>query len=55
MAERKVHRRQLTDDGNVEINGRDLRETNPAARGQRPSYGLARALTKDDPDRQTDG
>jgi Protein of unknown function (DUF1488) len=26
IAERKVHRRQLTDDANVEITGRDLRE-----------------------------
>src|SRR5215469_2505578 len=26
IAERKLRRRQLTDDGNVEINGRDLRE-----------------------------
>jgi hypothetical protein len=26
IAERKTHRRQLTEDGNVEISGRDLRE-----------------------------
>jgi hypothetical protein len=26
IAERKVHRRQLTDDGNIEITGRDLRD-----------------------------
>ena len=26
IAERKLRRRQLTDDGNVEITGRDLRE-----------------------------
>ena len=26
VAERKLRRRQLTDDGNVEINGRDLRD-----------------------------
>ena len=26
IAERKVRRRQLTDDGNIEITGRDLRE-----------------------------
>lgn len=26
IAERKIRRRQLTDDGNVEITGRDLRE-----------------------------
>jgi hypothetical protein len=31
IAERKLRRRQLTDDGNVEITGRDLRETAPAA------------------------
>jgi hypothetical protein len=31
IAERKIRRRQLTDDGNVEINGRDLREGSPAA------------------------
>jgi hypothetical protein len=30
IAERKVRRRQLTDDGNVEINGRDLREREAA-------------------------
>jgi Protein of unknown function (DUF1488) len=27
IAERKLRRRQLTDDGNVEISGRDLRES----------------------------
>ena len=27
--ERKLRRRQLTDDGNVEINGRDLRDRDP--------------------------
>jgi hypothetical protein len=26
VAERKVRRRQLTEDGNIEITGRDLRE-----------------------------
>jgi hypothetical protein len=35
IAERKVRRRQLTDDGNIEITGRDLRE-----RAFRPSAGL---------------
>ena len=30
IAERKLRRRQLTDDGNVEITGRDLREKPPA-------------------------
>jgi len=29
LVERKVRRRQLTDDGNVEITGRDLREKTP--------------------------
>jgi hypothetical protein len=29
IAERKVRRRQLTDDGNIEITGRDLRDVNP--------------------------
>ena len=31
IAERKLRRRQLTEDGNVEITGRDLRERSPAA------------------------
>jgi uncharacterized protein DUF1488 len=31
IAERKVRRRQLTDDGNVAITGRDLLERSPAA------------------------
>jgi|SRR5690242_975157 hypothetical protein len=30
--ERKLRRRQLTDDGNVEITGRDLRERDPGTR-----------------------
>jgi hypothetical protein len=33
IAERKVRRRQLTDDGNVEITGRDLRERETPQRG----------------------
>ncbi len=34
IAERKVRRRQLTDDGNIEITGRDLREqTAPIGQG----------------------
>jgi hypothetical protein len=32
IAERKLRRRQLTEDGNVEISGRDLRQ--PAAPGR---------------------
>jgi hypothetical protein len=31
VAERKVRRRQLTDDGNIEITGRDLRERDAVA------------------------
>jgi hypothetical protein len=31
IAERKVRRRSMTDAGNVEITGRDLRERSPAA------------------------
>ena len=31
IAERKVRRRQLTDDGNIEITGRDLRERQASA------------------------
>ena len=34
IAERKLRRRQLTEDGNVEITGRDLRES-PAAAARR--------------------
>jgi len=30
IAERKLRRRQLTEDGNVEISGRDLRDCSPA-------------------------
>jgi Protein of unknown function (DUF1488) len=36
IAERKVRRRQLTDDGNVENTGRDLREREVRARHLRP-------------------
>jgi Protein of unknown function (DUF1488) len=36
IAERKVRRRQLTDDGNVEVTGRDLREREFQARHPRP-------------------
>jgi hypothetical protein len=39
IAERKVRRRQLTDDGNVEITGRDLRERDDRAHySQRIGY-----------------
>jgi hypothetical protein len=37
--ERKLRRRQLTEDGNVEITGRDLRDPRP------PAGGLERACT----------
>ena len=44
IAERKVRRRQLTDDGNVEITGRDLREREFRARHPRP-IGYRRAAS----------
>jgi hypothetical protein len=44
IVERKIRRRQLTDDGNVEITGRDLREKSPSAR-QRNLVERAVALT----------
>jgi hypothetical protein len=44
IAERKVRRRQLTDDGNVEITGRDLREREIRARHPRP-IGYRRAAS----------
>jgi hypothetical protein len=37
IAERKVRRRRLTDDGNVEITGRDLREREVRAHHPRPT------------------
>ena len=36
IAERKVRRKQLTDDGNVEITGRDLREREVQSHYARP-------------------
>ena len=42
IAERKVRRRQLTDDGNAEITGRDLREREGRAHYARP-IGYRRA------------
>jgi Protein of unknown function (DUF1488) len=44
IAERKVRRRQLTDDGNVEITGSDLRERSVEARHPRP-IGYRRAAS----------
>ena len=42
IAERKLRRRQLTDDGNVEITGRDLREKTPPV-GQGSLFARATA------------
>jgi hypothetical protein len=42
IAERKLRRRQLTDDGNIEINGRDLREWESRANLRHP-IGFDRA------------
>jgi hypothetical protein len=44
IAERKLRRRQLSDDGNVEITGRDLREREVRARHPRP-IGYRRAAS----------
>jgi hypothetical protein len=45
IVERKLRRRQLTDDGNVEITGRDLREkTPPVGQGSLFETGGARVL-----------
>jgi hypothetical protein len=44
IAEQKVRRRQLTDDGNVEITGRDLREREIRTRHPR-SIGYRRAAS----------
>jgi hypothetical protein len=38
IAERKLRRRQLTDDANVEITGRDLREREQDTQQPRPSW-----------------
>jgi hypothetical protein len=42
IAERKLRRRQLAEDGNVEITGRDLREKTPLV-GQGSLFGTGRA------------
>jgi Protein of unknown function (DUF1488) len=44
IAERKVRRRQLTDDGNVDITGRDLREREVQSHYRRP-IGYDRAAS----------
>ena len=41
IVERKVRRRQLTDDGNVEITGRDLREREAPPASRRVGYRFA--------------
>jgi hypothetical protein len=38
VAERKIRRRQLTEDGNIEITGRDLREGAAAAPRSAPAW-----------------
>jgi len=43
VVERKLRRRQLTDDGNVEITGRDLRQRDP-----KPVSGIDRAYMHDE-------
>jgi hypothetical protein len=44
ITERKLRRRQLTDDGNIEITGRDVREKTPSA-GQRDLFAPSAALS----------
>jgi hypothetical protein len=44
IVEREICRRQLTDDGNVEITGRDLREKNPPV-GQRNLFERSSVLS----------
>jgi hypothetical protein len=41
IAERKVRRRQLTDDGNIEITGRDLRDREIQSEPHPFRYGRA--------------
>ena len=41
IAERKVQRRQLTDDGDIEITGRDLRDREQENNRRQISYGRA--------------
>jgi Protein of unknown function (DUF1488) len=44
IAERKLRNRQLTDDGNVEINGRDIRGLSQTATGAAPALAGANFL-----------
>jgi hypothetical protein len=46
IAERKIRRRQLTDDGNVEITGRDLREREPRAAAHSATYRAGATLSR---------
>ena len=43
VVERKLRRRQLADDGNVEITGRDLREKTPSV-GQGSLFSAIRSI-----------
>lgn len=46
IAERKLRRRQLTETGDVEITGRDLREkTSPVGQGNLLEYGKSVSST----------
>ena len=45
IAERKVRRKQLTDDGNIEITNRDLREREVQSHHRRPIIGYRRAAS----------
>jgi hypothetical protein len=46
IAERKVRRRQLIEDVNVEITGRDLREREPGAAAHPSTYRADAALSR---------
>jgi hypothetical protein len=45
IAEKKIRRKQLTDDGNVEITGRDPREQEVQSHYRRPIIGYRRAAS----------
>jgi hypothetical protein len=46
IAERKIRRRQLTDDSNIEITGRDLREREPRAAAHPAKYRAGATLSQ---------
>ena len=46
IAERKLRRRQLTEDGNVEITGRDLRERESRAAAHSATYRASAPLSR---------